>query len=415
MNALTKTLVLIRAFKNASGVKVKRSFTDFVADRIIQAATERHLISMMERIANLLDVDTSRVNGDAFVGFLKAAQSSEASAVHEWLRQYPRVAAMIASIHSNEEFFESVEQIEVDGVGDNPGTAFQSPNYDVPICVTCLSPLSHGSDSKAGNATVFRRMKVLSTTGQVLALPFYAGNAVRGQVRDLLADHFLATLGLAPRRDDPPCKLWFFHALYAGGALEENSQQAKKIGEKLGKNGALKADGMHELRNMIPPISALGAALGNRIISGRANFGDLRPECIEWANGKSSAGALFEWTYLTRREDHEQHAEGNHSGMIVNVETLRSGTRLHGGVDISKHATDIESACISRGLNLLADRGYIGAENRRGFGKVMVETHNLPDPDVYDSYLSDKKDLILAFLQEIGAIYASSELDSQGA
>jgi hypothetical protein len=230
-------------------------------------------------------------------------------------------------------------------------------------------------------------------------------------MRDALADHFLQALGLTPRRDKPPCKLWFFHALYAGGALEENSVQAKAFAKNLGYSWAIRADGIHELRNMLPAASVLGTALGNRIISGRVNVCDARPRCAEWGTGETPVAGLFEWTFLTRREDHEGHADGDHHGMIANTECLRAGVVLDAGLDISQHATPIERACIGKGLALLAERGYLGAENRRGFGRVKIALANAPDPELYEQYLINNKTAILKYLEEIGAIHASGELD----
>lgn len=408
---LKSTFDMMRAISKAADIKIHRGFADFLADRIIQAATQADLLGTTERLAALLHTQVEYVGGAKTAAFLRVVNEFDAPAVLSWLRDYPRVAAMILTLKSEDDYAASLEQIPIVVSAMEKGTALPSAGYDIPIAVTCLSPLAHGADTKAGNATIFRRMQVLSTTGQVLTLPFYAGNAIRGQMRDLLADHFLTSLGLTPNKAQPPCHLWFFHALYAGGALEENSEQAKLLGKKLGANGAVRAEGIHELRNMIPPLSLLGTALGNRVISGRVNVGDCRPACKEWGNGEIDAAALFEWTYLTRREDHEDHAAGENSSMIANSECLRAGTVLYGGLDVSDHATQIERACLGTGLLLLQERGYLGAENRRGLGQVAIDITNAPDASVYDDYLTSQRLVILAYLEEIGAINASGTLN----
>lgn len=411
---LKSTLDMVRAEKRASQIKVSRNFTDFLADRIVQASTEPTLLAFTERLSALLDCDSGYIGGDVVANMMAVVSGADAFAVLDWIRQYPRIVAMVASLKEDVDYTAALEQIEVPPVADK-GTAMPGRAPQIGIIITCESPLAHGADSKAGNATIFRRCQVLSTTGQVLALPFYAGNAIRGQMRDRLADHFLQALGLVPRRDDPPCKLWFFHALYAGGALEENSAQAKAIAKKLGNNGAIKAEGIHELRDMIPHLSALGYALGNRIISGRLNVCDCRPRCAEWGTGETPVASLMEWTYLTRREDHEAHADDHHSGMIANTECLRAGTVLDGGIDIHDHATEIERSAIGRGLELLSDRGWLGAENRRGLGQVSISLQNEPPAgDNYNKYLADNKEKILDYLETIGAINARSESDISG-
>lgn len=286
-------------------------------------------------------------------------------------------------------------------------------SYDIDFEIECLAPLSHGADIKAGNATLFRRAQVLSNTGQVLSLPFYAGNAIRGKMRDLLAVHFLSSLGLEPSKSKPPCSLWFFHALYAGGALEENSEQAKTLGKRLGSGGAVNMSGIHEFRDTIPMLSLLGTALGNRILAGRINVADCRPICTEWGTGDQPVGTLFEWQYLTRREDHEAHEQGDNHSMIANTECLKSGTILKGGIDIAGHITDLEVSCLQKGISLLQEHGYLGAESRRGFGKVNLKAH-YHDIDTHDGYynkyLSDNKKAILEYLENISAIEKQGSL-----
>jgi hypothetical protein len=409
-NTLQSTFDMIRGVSKAADIKIHRSFTDFLADRIVQATTQPTLLSMMERLTALLNTEMEFVGNKKIAAFMQNVHAFDAPAVLDWLREYPRVVAMVVMQKDQEIYEACIKDLEVPISAMEKGTALPSAIPGIPIRMTCLSPLAHGADRKAGNATIFRRMQIITTTGQVLSLPFYAGNALRGQMRDALADHFLQALGLTPRKDDPPCNLWFFHVLYSGGVLEENSAQAKALSKKLGSSGAVRAEGVHELRNMIPPSSVLGTALGNRIPPGRVNFCDFRPQCKEWGNGDIPVGNLFEWTYLTRREDYENHEQGHNSSMIANTECLKAGTVLVGGVDISAHATDIERACIGKGLSLLKEVGYIGAENRRGLGQVQIEIDGLPDISIYDEYLNKNRLCILEYLEEIGAIQKQGNL-----
>lgn len=402
---LKNTMNFIRFIAKKADIKVHRGFADFLADRIIQAATQQNLIAMAEKLAALLNSEMQAIPDRVTADFLKTANSPDSLAVLNWFREYPRVGAMIAMQKTDELYQECIATLEINAISGDRGTAYPSRAYDIPIRMECISPLAHGSDTKAGNATLFRRMQVLSTTGQTLLLPFYAGNAFRGQMRDLLADHFLKSLGFEPSKTKPPCNLWFFHTLYAGGALEENSAQAKALGEKTGKSGAAKAGGLTEFRDMIPCLSLLGCALGNRVISGRINCGDYRPECREWGNDTDiSAGSLFEWIYLTRREDHENHEKGDNSSMIANCEVLKAGTVMHGGIDLSLHMTEIEISCLGMGLKLMQEKGYIGAENRRGTGQVRIAIENMPDSAPYEAYLNEKKKAILTYLMEIKAL-----------
>jgi hypothetical protein len=404
--ALENTLRMMKAIAKSADIKVRRGFTDFLADRIVQAGTQQTLMKMLERLSALLNSRIDEIKTPLLTEFLKSLPSCD-QAILAWLREYPRIAAMIIMLPDEGTFKDALKTIEITENASDKGIALSSGvKFDIPIKITCLSPLAHGSDAKAGNATIFRRMQALSDTGQILFLPFYAGNALRGQMRDLLADHYLSALGLVPDKANPPCSLWFFHALYAGGALEENSAQAKGFLKSLGTNGSANAEGLYTFRDMIPPLSLLGAALGNRIISGRINVGDYRPVCKEWGTGNIVAGELFEWTYLTRREDHENHAQDENSSMIVNTECLRAGTILNGGIDVSNHMTEIEASCLGMGLKLLQANGYLGAENRRGLGKVRIDIENLKDSSLYESFLKDSAINILKYLAEILGIIA---------
>ncbi|MFA4871296.1 MAG: hypothetical protein WC623_24065 [Pedobacter sp.] len=407
MNIVLKsTIDMIREIKGVAKIKVHRGLADFLADRIVITGAEDNILKMVERLAKLLDAEVSFINQEKFTAFVKIATTDEGQNVLAWLREYPQVAAMIAMIKDEKEYIETLEEIDIPQSVIVQGQALPSRVYDIPMTIICLSPLAHGSDMKAGNATLFRKTQILSSQGQILNLPFYAGNAMRGQMRDLLADHFLKAMGLTLRRDNPPCSLWFFHALYAGGALEENATQLKVLGQKMGANGVIRGAGVYEFRNYVPMLSLLGVALGNRILSGKINVGDMRPCCREWGTGENPSASLFEWTYLTRREDHENHESGDNASMIANSECLKSGTILLGGIDTSDHLTEIEMSCLGMGLKLLQEKGYLGAENRRGFGQVKLEVTNCPDEDIYVEYLRDNKENIIKYLIEIGGINA---------
>jgi hypothetical protein len=402
-------MAIIRAMIHAAAIKINRGIPDFVADRIVIAATESTVLKFVERLGSLLDVQLEYVGGARVAAFMSHINDPDATAVLVWLREYPRVAAMIAYLKDDADYDDAVANVRLK-VADKKemGRALSVPQYDIPITITCESPLSHGSDTKAGNATIFRRMQILSDTGSVLNLPFYAGNAVRGEMRDRLADHYLRSLGIDSSKSHPGVQLWFFYSLYSGGKLESMSAEERALSGELGTNGAQKTEGINRLRNMVPPLSILGCALGNRVIPGRLNFADFRPRCAEWGTSERPSAELMEWTYLTRREDYEGHESGENTSMIVNVETLRAGTVLDGGIDVSMHMTKIEQACFAKGLQLLMEHGYIGADNRRGMGKVKFDFAAM-DSAPYDQYLADNKDQILEYLKTISALIGEAQ------
>ncbi len=402
------TVDMVRTIAQSSQIKGKRSFADFFADRIVQASTEQTILGAVEKLCKNVDVAINDLYRPVVNSFF--TDMEHGADVLAWMRRYPTIMAMLV-ILKKEEYEEAVAGISIDSAMESEGVALASRIYDIPIKISCVSAFAHGGDNKAGNATLFRRQSVLSDRGKLLLLPFYSGNALRGTMRDLLADHFLSSIGLIPRRDNPPVILWFFHVLYAGGVLEESGGALKAISDKLGKNGAIRSGGVYEFRDTLPHLSLLGAAMGNRIISGRAMFGDFRPRCQQYGTGEQDVSELFEWTFITRREDHEDHEV--HHGMIANTECLRSGVIMDGGIDVSGHISDLEKSALGMGLKLLQEKGKLGAENRRGLGSVDIVIDNLPEPELYEDYLAENKKRILAYLEAINAI-PSGQLDIVG-
>lgn len=408
-STLLAVLNMVRAIKSATGMKVNRHFEGFFADRIVQSFAQHTLIDAIEHLCKAVNASIEYIGSKRSAAFMTAVNRPDANAVLHWIREHPRVIAMITGLKSDDDYIGAIESITINVGEVDEGTITAQPTYKISINAELLSPLAHGSDTKAGNAKLFRRRQAITETGRILNLPFYAGNAVRGQMRDLLADHLLSALGLVPRRDNPPINLWFFHALYAGGVLEEQSKIMDGLNKGLGKHGALRTDGLRRLRDMLPALSLLGAAMGNRIIPGRIQVGDLRPCCHEWGTGKTTAAQLMEWTFLTRRDDYEGRGDGDaHAGMIANTECLKSGARLSGGIDFDNHISELELSALGCGLALLSNRGMLGGENRRGLGKVLMRIDDAPDQQPYVDYINDNKVAIIDYLIEIGAINAPS-------
>jgi hypothetical protein len=378
-----------------------RNKADVFGDRITMAATEATLAGCLEMLMRSLNVSLERFPLEHAPRILAVNSSEDGGRILQWIRENSRMACMLAMSKDTEAFREALDSIQLP-VANVKSACPARLGFTIPITATCEAPLAHGSDEKAGNATLFRRIKVLCPNGASLHLPYYAGNAVRGQMRDLLADDYLTLLGLRASRSRPPVAMWFFYALYSGGALEEKSEATKAITKELGDNGATRSDGIRGFRLNVPPLSLLGCALGNRVLPGRVQVADLRPTCREWGTGDVPAASLMVREYLTRREDCEDHIE-NHS-MIANTECLRSGTVLEGGVDMDQSLSEIEKACLGRGLELIAKRGLLGAENRRGFGRVKFQIENTPDSTPYVDMIKSKRSEIIGYLQSIGAI-----------
>lgn len=386
----------------ASGIKSSRSFVDLFADRIRVASGEQSISRFVQRLMEMVKSSPSEVDQKSISALIIEANrnKSEANALLVWLRENSALASILSQ-SSKDDQREVMDAVELSDLGS--GNAAPRPAYGIKIEATLLSPLSHGSDSKAGNATLFRRMKVMSTTGGCLDLPYFAGNALRGVLRDIVADNFLSALGLTISRVTPPVSLWFFHVMYCGGALTDSgARDLRGVENLIGAGSTLKTQGQAELRSRIPGLSLLGSAISNRILSGRLEVGDLRPVCREWGTGSTSVADLISWVYLTRREDYEAYTD--HSGMIANTEVLKPGAVLEGGIDLSKMITPLELSCLGDALESWQAKGRLGAQSARDLGLVQISLSGAPSGEHYREWLAQNSTEILTFLRTINAI-----------
>ena len=400
---------VLRVLKNASNLRSRRDFGDVFTNRLIKASCENDLVGMIESLAESLDTSVQFIGGERLGAFMALVNDPLGRAMLLWIRKNPRVAAMLCMI-KDEDYAVAILDVPLVKIEEQIEDAIPSscvPHYQIGLKVSLLAPLSHGDDIKAGNSMLFRRRQVLGAEGITLNLPYYSGNAIRGQMRDLLADHFLSSLGLSTSRSEPSVALWFFHALYAGGVLQEGGNDVKAINAALGNHGAASADGIRIFRDTLPALSLIGAAMGNKILSGRLQFGDLRPQCKEWATGNNYAHELLDWLFITRKDNYEgvkSETDETTVQMIANSEVLKEGVILNGGVDYNGHIQPLELSALGLGLELLKNRGLLGGKTREGLGKCAIALTNQPDPLPYLDYLQTNKQTILDYLSNIKAL-----------
>lgn len=399
---VTTSIEFVSACLRSADLGGSRGRLDMFADRLLKASSEPTLMKAMEHLFRSARVSADEISPQLVSRVATIANTDIGARILRWWRESAKLVTMIAATKDEAARNEALAEIALPSSAAG-GRAVSRGPFRIALTARCETALAHGADGKAGNATLFRRQRVLTTEGSTLDLPYYSGNAVRGQMRDLLADHLLTALGMSPSRNSPPIALWFFYALYSGGALEEKSEATKAIQGRMGDNGATRAQGIREFREMLPALSLLGTALGNRVLPGRMQVADLRPDCYEWNTGSQIPVAeLLTWEYLTRREDLESHDE--HHGMIANTEVLRAGASLVGGIDTDGAIRDVEDSALALGLELLRKRGMLGAENRRGLGKVQLEIAGCANPAPYLEHLATNKEAILSYLRDVGAM-----------
>ena len=200
---------------------------DLFADRLVKSASEPTLAAAMEHLLRAIDASTDDIFPPLAARMIAVANSSDGPRLLRWWREQAKLVTLVAATKDPEARAAALAEVQLPATAQ-AGRAVPRGEYKIGIHVACETPLAHGADQKAGNATLFRRMDVLTAEG-TLSLPYYAGNALRGQMRVVLADHFLLSLGLRPDRVSPVISMWFFYALYSGGALEEQSEATKAL------------------------------------------------------------------------------------------------------------------------------------------------------------------------------------------
>ena len=420
-------LGILRAYRQAaSGAHTSRR--GYFTDRLMQAVARESLGDALEYLHLRAGVSAEHLPATVTVAQTRLLADEPAALIGlEWLRAYTRLAGSLAMM-SNDNYRLACG----DGLPPAPNLAQAAIDYSLPIpqyqvaaTAKLLSPLAHGDDHKTGNATLFRRRSVIYPGGGVVQVPFYAGNALRGQLRDLLAADFLTRLGFTTRTHE--LAKWFFSALYSGGVLQESGAETQKIMTQLNPT-----EGHRRVRTMLPHLSLLGMSVGNQVLSGRFDMGDLRPECREWGYDAPPAQRMLDWEYLTRRDDREVK-DDDHEGMIAITEVLQAGVVLRGGLDVHPHATALERSVLAHGLELLEGAGRLGAQNRSGLGKVALrwgtgteggweryggEGCYVPVPEQmqdeqiwaevdgtgYRRWLDENRDDVSGWLHEVGAV-----------
>jgi hypothetical protein len=396
------TLRLMGRILRTAGLKAaSSSLLELYETRIRQAAAEPTVLGFIDRLSALMQ---SEPLPHEEMPALAAEDRAAGPSIVDWVRGNVRVASALArlSYKNPDEFEKALAEIPLVEMGGD--VMAEAAAWEIPVTITTLTPLTHGGDEKAGNATMFRRITVLGRNGRPMLIPCYAGNALRGQMRDLLADEFLNGIGLMPSYSEPPVALWFFHTLYSGGSLTTERNAPKKARKAAGANEQSESiDYRADFRKRIPPLSLLGMAVGNIIMDGKCDVGDALPDCSETGRGETSFNDLLSWDFLTRRDDLDTPHDENTS-MIANWEVLIAGVTLRGGVDLRPNVTSLERSCLASALEMLAANGKLGGSSRRGWGKCRLEYEWAEMPDEYRSWLATNAAETREYLTVIGAL-----------
>jgi len=255
--------------------------------------------------------------------------------------------------------------------------------------ILLTAPLSHGGDGGGSNIQAMRREeRVDMLTGETRSIPFVAGGAVRGVMRDLVMYDYLQLLGLTSQQIRAPLA----HALLAGGAIEAGSGM-----------GAIDNEQRATVRRLCPPADLLGGMLDGQLMQGALLVGDALLVCHETALlvapamgwSLEEARAMAEQEALPRADSClvQRHAVRQHHGdlpgptqqMIMHVEGIAAGhTLAHTLALRSGRGTDMQRATVARMVKLARAHGKLGGKGQAGFGDVAWGSYG---PDFEDDSL----------------------------
>ena len=280
--------------------------------------------------------------------------------------------------------------------------------------LTALSPIHHGGNETFGTTKLILALPTIiknPDTGEEERdlIPFIHGNAIRGYLRRLImADMFdLLDYKLESKK--------IYHFLFTGGMLEALDSKDK---------GAINLTLKKEIRDLLPPISLLGSAIGNQMIEGKLKVGNGEIVCSETKHyledfNDNTFGAynLRDIDFGTRLDDLKGDTEETndkkkkdekeqHTQMMYEFEVLIRGTKFTHEF-ILHDCDEVEKACFVRMLNLWKERPYIGGKSGTGYGKVGIDYKELnkESDTTYLDFINDNKEKIINLIEELNKIW----------
>lgn len=255
---------------------------------------------------------------------------------------------------------------------------------------TTKSPLSHQSES-IGTTAYLVQEPVLQADGTVEEVFCYAGNAWRGQLRDLAATYLLHHVG------DPTISLDAFHLLYSGG--------------RIGGEQSVNVEQARAYRRLLPILSLLGGGVGNQVLPGKLRVSNAYPVCREalpvLLHTDPADAAPVSYRALTieksfsRTDDAKnpklagaigggtptqaallgdggapakpgKRDDGPADQMRMTVELLIAGVRLETRID-GLDVSEVELGCLVSALHTFARSPFIGGQSGKGHGLVDLD------------------------------------------
>lgn len=280
---------------------------------------------------------------------------------------------------------------------------------DLPSVITVTSPLAH-ADEHLETMQRFRREPYL-LNNEVLEIPVYSGNAIRGMLRRAAAHHVCDIIGAGERS----LPVESFYLLFSGGYLT-------------GGDHAERVDEHRRTRQLLPHLGLLGYSHGTRIAHGLIDVWRGEPVCVELAStpghhdhpayqdtdAPSVFDLLTEVSY-TRRDDRADQLAGEKSPvqMRYSHEALIPGTQLIHGATL-RTSDELITGALADAVQTCTEWRTLGGRAAIGHGRytwtwertIAQEMSELAA--AYRDHLAAHRDEIREFLAVTGPVGAEA-------
>lgn len=258
-------------------------------------------------------------------------------------------------------------------------------------------PISHIGETLSTIAQ-FKREKTLFR-GKIVEIPVISGNALRGIMRRRGSAHLLEMLGI--QKDELGDDVQ--HALFSGGMLKKGAG-----------GGTIDMNFIKDLRTMLPLMSVWGTTIGQQMIGGKLDVGQMIPISCQTAQrtgieSNISIHSLLDEVAHTRRDDMEDRTKGidkddQKQQMRYQTEVLAAGTKFSHYFTL-KDCNEVERGAFMSTLYQFMQYPKVGGMGGRGFGMIKMG-YEIDEAAVekYETWIRENVEQIQAYLAKLGQL-----------
>lgn len=260
--------------------------------------------------------------------------------------------------------------------------------------VTSLEPISHIGETLS-TISQFKREKTLFK-GKIIEIPVISGNALRGILRRRGSYYLLNLIKIPKESLDEDVQ----HALFSGGMLKKGAG-----------GGTIDQNFIKELRAMLPLMSVFGTTIGQQMVGGKLDVGQLIPISCQTAKRTGiesdiSIHSLLDEVSHTRRDDMEDKTKGldedQKQQMRYQTEVLAAGTQFSHYFTL-KDCNDMEMGAFMSTLFQFMKYPKVGGMGGRGFGMIQMD-YSIDEVllRTYEEWVLNQKEQIKLYLNKLG-------------